>query len=144
MQSTATIALYRYEKPACRLLKTSQESREWLIFSTQRHRVLISSPLSPSQKQCETNPSKEKECSRVCKQLTEEKSLHSQKLPQWAQQIYVGKEKSRYSQCYKKFLYAGPKYFDKLKPGQTYNSAPCQKFHSKISTCITTEKYIWD
>jgi len=30
-------------------------------------------------------------------------------------------------------LYAGPKYFDKLKlePGVTYNIAPYQKFHSK-------------
>jgi len=30
------------------------------------------------------------------------------------------------------------------KPGQIYNSAPCQKFHSKCSTCITTQRYIWD
>jgi len=30
------------------------------------------------------------------------------------------------------------------KPGQTYNFAPCQKFHSKSSTCITTQKYIWN
>jgi len=28
------------------------------------------------------------------------------------------------------------------KPGQTYNSASCQKFHSMSSTCITTQKYI--
>jgi len=28
------------------------------------------------------------------------------------------------------------------KPRRTYNSAPCQKFHSKSSTCITTQKYI--
>jgi len=28
------------------------------------------------------------------------------------------------------------------KPGLTYNSAPCQKFDSMSSTCITTEKYI--
>jgi len=35
--------------------RTSEESREWLIFSTQRHPVLISSPLSHSQKKCETN-----------------------------------------------------------------------------------------
>jgi len=40
-------------------------------------------------------------------ELVEEKSLHSQRLPQWAQQIYVRKEKSRYSQCYEKVLYAG-------------------------------------
>jgi len=51
-----------------------------------------------------------------------------------------------------KILYAGPKYFDELTPepspartempGQTYNYAPCQKFHSKSSACITTQKYI--
>jgi len=47
-----------------------------------------------------------------------------------------------------------PKYFDKLKPvsepgptrpekpAQTYNSAPCQKFHSKSFTCITTQIYL--
>jgi len=38
-------------------LQTSQESRKWLIFSTQLHRVLISSPLSLSPKARETNPS---------------------------------------------------------------------------------------
>ena len=39
-------------------LKTSQQSRKWLISSVQRHHLLIASPLSsPSQKECETNPS---------------------------------------------------------------------------------------
>jgi len=28
------------------------------------------------------------------------------------------------------------------KRGQTYYSAPCQKFHSKSSACITTQKCI--
>jgi len=78
-------------------------------------------------------------------ELAEDKSLHSQKLPRWAQQIYVMKEKNRYPECHKKVLYPGLKYFDKPKPepGPTYNSAPYQKFHSKSSTCITTQKYIW-
>jgi len=51
----------------CRLVgfKTSQESREWLISLRQSHRVLISSPLSPSQKECETNPSREKKNAAV-------------------------------------------------------------------------------
>jgi len=35
-------------------LETSHESRKRLIFSTQLHRVLISSPLSLSQNECET------------------------------------------------------------------------------------------
>jgi len=32
-----------------------------------------------------------------------------------------------------------PENSDKLKPGQTYNSAPCQEFRSQSSTCITTQ-----
>jgi len=28
--------------------------------------------------------------------------------------------------------------------GYAYDSALCQKFPSKSSTCITTQKYIWD
>jgi len=30
--------------------------------------------------------------------------------------MYLTKEKSRYSECYRKVLYAGPKHFDKLEP----------------------------
>jgi len=92
--------LYRYEKPACRLLKTSQESREWLISLRQSHRVLISSLLSPSQKECETNPSREeKKASVFSNRISWRKSqsLHSQKLPRWAQQICITKEKNPYS-----------------------------------------------
>jgi len=38
--------------------------------------------------------------------------------------MYDRKENNRYSECYKKVLYAGPKHFDKLKsePGLTYDS----------------------
>jgi len=87
-------------------------------------------------------------------------SLYSQKLPWWAQQIYVTKEKSQTSRCplkcYKNVLYAGPKLVRNIltnsspspvrpeKPGLTCNSAPCQKFHSKSSTCVTKKIYIWD
>jgi len=41
-------------KPVYRssFLKTNQEARNLLIFSKQRHRALISSQLSPSQKEC--------------------------------------------------------------------------------------------
>jgi len=40
--------------------------------------------------------------------------------------MYLAKEKGRYSECYKKFLYAGPKHFDKLKPetGPTEKTDP--------------------
>jgi len=52
----------------------------------------------------------------------------------------------------KKVLYAGPKCFEKLKPEpggpekpcQRFNSAPCQKSHSKSSTCIMTQKTIFE
>jgi len=73
------------------------------------------------------------------KELAEEKSqsCHSQTLPWWTQWIYVTNEKRRYSECYKKVLYASPK-----KPGQTYNTARCEEFHSKSSTCITTQIYL--
>jgi len=36
-----------------------------LIFSTQRYRLLISSPLSPSQKECETNSGREQKHAAV-------------------------------------------------------------------------------
>jgi len=51
---------YRHQKPICRpsFLETFQDSREWLISSKHRHGVLISSKLSPSQKECEANPSR--------------------------------------------------------------------------------------
>jgi len=91
---------YRHDKPACRLLKTSQESREWLISLRLSYRVLVSSPLSPSQKECETNPSrKEKNAAVFANRSSWKKSqsLHSQKLPRWAQQIYITKEKNPYS-----------------------------------------------
>ena len=58
---------YRHEKPDCMpsFLNTSEESRKFLIFSTQCHRVLISSRLSPSEKVCDTNPSREQKNAAV-------------------------------------------------------------------------------
>jgi len=40
------------------LKQTKNRMSDW-FFSTQLHRVLISSPLSPSRKECETNPSRQ-------------------------------------------------------------------------------------
>ena len=66
-------------------------------------------------------------------ELAEEKSqsLHSQKPPQWAEQVHFKKEKNRYFQWYKKLVYAGPKSarniftnFKPEKPGPTYNFVP--------------------
>ena len=81
----------------------------------------------------------EKKRTELCLQieLAEEKSqsVHSGKSPLLAQQMYVTKEKSRYSECHKNVLHIGPKSArncDKLKsergaspenPGPTFNSA---------------------
>ena len=66
---------YRHDKPACRLLKTSQESREWLISLKQSHRVVISSSLSHSQKECETKPSREENNAAVFANRMAEKKI---------------------------------------------------------------------
>jgi len=61
----------------------------------------------------------ENERTQLCvqKELAEEKSqsLHSQKLQRWAQQIYVTKEKRRYSKSFVWRLEISPKYYDKIK-----------------------------
>jgi len=87
-------------------------------------------------------------------ELAEEKSqsLHSQKLPRWAQQIYLTKEKIVTPNVIKSFVCRPEIFWQNLSSspawpentGPSYNSAPCQKFHSKSSACITTQKYIWD
>ena len=72
-------------------------------------------------------------------ELAEEKSqsLYSQKLPRWAQQINLTKEKSRTLKCYKKkVLYAGPKFFDKLNPSRVDPKNPAGVLtlhHAKVS-----------
>jgi len=67
------------------------------MFSKQNHRVLISSPLLPSQQKRDTNRSREQK-TQLCLQieLAEEKSqsLHLQKSLWWAQQRYFTKEKT--------------------------------------------------
>ena len=91
--------LYRYEKPACSLLKTSQESREWLISLRQSHRLLILHRCRLLKK-CENNPSREEmKASVFSNRISRRKSqsLHSQKLPRWAQQISITKEKNPFS-----------------------------------------------
>jgi len=72
----------------------------------QCHRVLISSPPSPSEEDCEFNPSKEQRtqlCLRI--ELAEEKSqpLQSQMSPQRAEHLYFKKEKNRHFEWYKNF-----------------------------------------
>jgi len=114
---------YRHEKPVCRpsFLKTNQESCKWLIFSKQRHRMLISSPQLPSQKESETNPSREQKDTAVFanRNWSKIKSLHSQKSPRWTKQMYVTKEKMVAPNVIKKFCMQprnGCKTFDKIKP----------------------------
>jgi len=65
-------------------------------------------------------------------ELAEEKpqSLHSQQSPQWAEQMYVTKEKNCYPECHKKFCMQARNILTNLslnparveKPGPTYNS----------------------
>jgi len=58
------------------------------------------------------------------REFPEEKSqsLHSQKPSWWAQQIRHERKNLYFEYC-KNVLYAGPKLFDKLRPGPTYYSA---------------------
>ena len=70
------------------------------MFSKQRHRVLISSPrllLKMSVRLIRAENKRTQLCLQI--ELAEEKSqpLHSQKPPRLAQQMYVTKEKNRYS-----------------------------------------------
>ena len=147
---------YRHEKPACRFLKTSQESREWLIFSTQCYRVLISSPLSPSQKECETNPSREQKNAAVfanwirwrkiaITSLTEVTAVsrtnvrHKRKtcpLSTLVEKLCV--------QARNILTNLSPSLARSENPGLICNSTPCQKFDSKSSACTRTRKCIWD
>jgi len=50
--------------------------------------------------------------------------------------MYVAKEKNRFSECYKKVLYAGPKRFDKLKPKPTLKPSPPQKSRPDSQLCF--------
>jgi len=138
---------YTHGKPTCKLFETSQESREWLISLRQSHHVLLSSLLLPSRKECETNPSTERKNAAVfANRISWKKSLsvHSQKLPWWAQQIYITKEKILTPNAVKKFCMQARNILTNLslslacseKPSLIYNSAPHQKFHSKSSTVL--------
>jgi len=77
-------------------------------------------------------------------ELAEKKSLLSQKLQRWAQQIYVTKEKILTPNAIKKFCMQARNILTNLsasparseKPGLIYNSAPRQKFHPKSSTVL--------
>jgi len=78
-------------------------------------------------------------------ELTEEKSLHSQKTPRWAQQIT--KEKNRYFECCTKLLYAGPISARNIladlrpnparheKPGPSYNLGT-KPFPLTFASCV--------
>jgi len=50
--------------------------------------------------------------------------------------MYFRKEKNRYTECYKKVLYAGPKYFDKLKP--EHDQKPSPTYNSATDLWLTT------
>jgi len=67
---------YRHDNPACRLLKTSQESCEWLISLRQSHRVLISSPLSLLKKSVRLIRA-EKKITQLCLQTKIAEKIHN-------------------------------------------------------------------
>jgi len=73
--------------------------------------VLISSPLSPSQKECETNHNRVQKNAAVFANRNSWRKVtitHSHKSSWWAQQIHVTKEKMATLNLIK-VLYAGPK-----------------------------------
>ena len=81
-----------------------------------------SSPLSP-EKKCDTNPSREQRTQLFLQiKSAEEKSLslHSQKSPQWAEQLYFKKDKKSFFRMLWKTCVCRPeigqKHIDKLKP----------------------------
>jgi len=102
-------------------LNTSEESRERLIFSTQCHRVLISS--HRLLKKCVTLIPAENNRTQVCFQieLAEEKSrsIHSQVTTVSRINVLHERKKSLLRMVYQTCVYrpeSGPKHFDKLKP----------------------------
>jgi len=133
--------------------------REWLIFSTQPHRMLITTLLSPSQKQCETNPSREWKNTAVFANRISWRKIAITSLTEVTAVSTTNLRHERKKSLLvmlQKVLYAGSKLARNIltklsprparpeKPDQTYNSAPCQKFHSKSSTYMTTQNYIWE
>ena len=87
--------------------------RKWLISSTQCHRVLISSPLWPSKKECQTNMRREQKNAAVFanriswKKITQ--SLHSKSHCNEQNKCTSRKKKILTSNVIKKLVYAGPK-----------------------------------
>jgi len=68
-----------------------------LIFSKQRHRVLISSPLSPSQKERETNP----KLMRICCSVAGQRNLTSMLLRLFAErQDFKGCNVDAWNNCW--------------------------------------------
>ena len=127
-------------------LKTSQESRKWLVFSTQCYLVLLSSPLSPSQKNVRLIRAENKRM-QLCLQieLSEQKSqsLYLYKSLRWEQQIYVTNEKNRYSEYYYKNFVCrpeiGPKHFVKLKPNPPEPKIPARL--TSFIWCLNSSVY---
>jgi len=107
---------YGHDKPACRLLKTSQESHKWLISLRQSHCVIISSPLSPSQKSVKLIRSEKKRM-----QLWLQTDLAEKNYNHFTHRSCCSEHKSSSRKkkiltpnSKKKVLHAGLKYFDKL------------------------------
>ena len=98
------------------LKQAKNRMSDWSL--RQRHGALISSPLSPSQKQCETYPSSEKNAAVFANRIRW-KTITITSLTEVTAVSTINlrheRKKSLLLTLWKS-LYAGRKYFDKLKP----------------------------
>jgi len=96
-----------YKKPVC-----------WISICKTSHCALISSPLSPFQKECETIRAENKRTQRCLQVELAEGSL-VEVTPLCITNV-CHKRKTRHTECYKKVLYTGPKWtrniFTNLSP----------------------------
>jgi len=114
---------------------SSEDSRKWLIFSTQCHPVVISSGLSPSEEECDTNPSGEQKNAAVFANRISWRKITSLTNQPGERNKCTSRQKNIVtSNGIKKLVYAGPKSARNIltnlspnpdrpeKPGSTYNS----------------------
>jgi len=135
---------YRNEKPVCRLSAKNRGS-DW--SSKQCHRVLIAPPLSPSQKECETNPSREQKNAAVFANRIIWIKITITSLTEAIRMstiMYLKKEKIDTLNVMKRFCMQAqnrPETFwetqarTRSEPGPTYNSAPLVT--RRFSVCVT-------
>ena len=121
----------------------------WLIVWTQQHVLLISSPLSPSQKEYETNPSREQKNAAVfgnriswrktiITSLTEATAVSRTNVLQERKKSLLRMVETCI--CRPEI---GPKHFDKLKPEPGSKAGPTRKFRLKTLVLIPLSSAKW-